>query len=127
MRPCRERLLIATNALCQQGKRKVQTLATIVSRKASVNQMQITDYCASPIRRSNAISVLHALRLWKTFQLTPANSVMLAEQADLTLKQCEAALDFLVVAKVVLLRRGASGVFVERINHESEAQDGDHR
>lgn len=96
-------------------------MATIVGRTASVNEMQIVDFCASPIRRSQAVSVLRSLRLWKQFQLNPANTEMLAEQSDITVKQCEAALDFLVIAKVVQLRRGPRGVFVDRMKRESEA------
>jgi hypothetical protein len=46
---------------------------------------------------------------------------MLAEQSDITVKQCEAALDFLVIAKVVQLHRGPRGVFVDRVKRESEA------
>jgi ribosomal protein L30/L7E len=96
-------------------------MATIGRTASSVKEMQILRYSASPIRRSNAISVLRSLRLWKTFQLTPTTTQLLSEQADLTLKQCEAALDFLVIANVLRLRRTPTGVFVERMKQESEA------
>lgn len=96
-------------------------MATIGRTAISVKDLQISDFCASPIRRSQAVSVLRSLRLWKQFQLNPSNTEMLAEQADITVKQCEAALDFLIITKVVHLHRGPRGVFVERTKRESEA------
>jgi hypothetical protein len=92
-------------------------MATIDSRTISVNE-----FCKSPIQRSNAINVLRSLRLWRQFRLNPANTALLAEQSELTTKQVEAALDFLLIAKVLrLTRRNGGGVFVERVKQESEA------
>lgn len=91
-------------------------MATIDSRTISVNE-----FCKSPIQRSNAVSVLRSLRLWRQFRLNPANTALLAEQSELTTKQVEAALDFLLIAKVLRLTRRDGGVFVEGVKRESEA------
>ena len=95
-------------------------MATIDSRTASVNKM-LLEYCASPIRCSNAISVIRSLRLWKQFKLSPDNCAMLAEQSELTTKQVEAALDFLLIAKALRLHRASTGVYVERVKQKTEA------
>jgi len=46
---------------------------------------------------------------------------MLADQSELTTKQVEAALDFLIIAGVLRLHRRDGAVFVERVKRESEA------
>ena len=94
---------------------KKQPRAVCRTAPLSVNQIEILKFCKSPIQRSNAVNVLRSLRLWRQFKLNPSNTEMLASQAELSIRATENAIDFLVIANVLCLRRRDGGVFVERV------------